>query len=195
MKRATFTVLSLVIVLSTLTISASAYMPALQESDDNLWQYLPYIKVKDDSGTCVRPEMDYTVEPPQDIDLRERCVREARGNTYMDIFEFGRWTGEFEGTSEEHGKVVIHRSGKVFFWGSVSFEGKVKGKPGTLELFVHGSKPDATSDWQGRWVIVSGTGDLATLRGRGPWWGPGWQGDPTEYGDIHYGGKTRFRTA
>ena len=95
MKRAMLTVLSLVTVLLVLSVSVSAQLPTLQEGDDNLWEYLPYRKVKDDAGNCVKPEMDYSVEPPLDIDLRERCVREDRGNTYVEIFEFGRWTGDF----------------------------------------------------------------------------------------------------
>jgi hypothetical protein len=51
---------------------------------------------------------------------------------------------------------------------------------------VKGDRPNLDSDWRGTWVITSGTGDLEGLQGKGIWWGPGWQGDPTECGVIYY---------
>jgi len=58
-------------------------------------------------------------------------------------------------------------------------------------MSVEGSLPDASSGWHGRWVILRGTDELATLRGQGRWWGPG-APDVGVWGDIYYGGKIHF---
>lgn len=118
-------------------------------------------------------------------------MRFANGNTFLDTFENGEWTGTFEGTSTEDGKVVIHSSGARSFRGRVSFDGEVNGKSGKLEMHVVGSRPDVSTDWEGKWVILSGTDGLATLRGQGTWWGPGAPG-PGEWGDIYYSGNIHF---
>lgn len=69
----------------------------------------------------------------------------------------------------------------------------MSGKWGTLEMRVVGSSPDVPTGWEGKWVILSGTGDLANLRGQGTWWGPGYDpANPLEYGKIDYSGKIHF---
>jgi hypothetical protein len=128
-----------------------------------LWQYKPYI-------------------------LEQRM---ADGNTFLKTFEEGKWTGTLSGTSTEDGKVVIHRNGDWSFNAIVSFEGTVDGKSGTLEMSVVGKRPDGAPEWEGKWVILSGTGELATLRGQGTWWGPG-APEPETWGDIYYAGKVHF---
>ena len=102
------------------------------------------------------------------------------------------WTGTFQGASREDGRVVIHRSGAWSFKAIVTFESvTVDGKTGSLVMSVVGTRPDGTSDWEGKWTIDSRTSDLAALRGHGTWWGPGW--NPTlEWGDIPYSGKIHF---
>jgi hypothetical protein len=118
-------------------------------------------------------------------------AREAGCNTFLTTFENGLWTGTFEGTSTEDGKVVIHCNGSWSFNAIVTFEGKVDGREGTLEMSVNGSRPDETADWFGRWVITDGTDGLKNLRGQGTWWGPGAPA-PEEWGDIYYGGNYHF---
>lgn len=118
-------------------------------------------------------------------------MRFADGNTFLETFENGKWSGTFSGTSTEDGKVVIHSSGAWSFRGIVSFEGDVNGRSGTLTMHVVGTRPDAFTDWTGKWVILSGTDDLATLRGQGTWWGPG-APDVGLWGDIYYSGKIHF---
>lgn len=135
------------------------------ENAEGLWQYLP-------SATLIRV---------------------ADGNTFLDITETGQWSGTFSGESTEEGTVVQHSSGLVSFKGKVSFVGDVGDKSGTLEMRVVGSKPDPGSEWEGTWVIISGTGDLSTLHGQGTWWGPGWSpANPTKWGDIYYSGEIHF---
>lgn len=115
----------------------------------------------------------------------------ADGNTFLHTVEEGIWTGGFEGVSTEDGLVVIHSSGLWSFNAMVSFVGTVDGKSGTMEMSVNGTRPDESSDWAGRWVILSGTDELANLRGQGKWWGPG-APDLGEWGDIYYSGKMHF---
>jgi hypothetical protein len=154
------------------------------DGGENIWEYLPVDKVRDESGRCVKPE---------EGDTRPLCVREVGGKTFVQVYSDGRWQGIFEGTDEEHGMVIIHPSGRIYYWGINSFEGSVNGNEGTLKMFVYGwLLPEPPLEWQGKWVILRGAGDLEDLRGRGTWWGPGWQGDPNVWGVLEYDGKIRF---
>jgi hypothetical protein len=112
-------------------------------------------------------------------------------NTFAQTFEDGLWTGTFDGISTEYGNVTIHCNGAWSFRSIVSFVGSVDGKEGTFEMSVVGSRPDGLADWEGKFVILSGTGELANLRGQGIWWGPGSPG-PGLWGDIYYEGNYHF---
>jgi hypothetical protein len=180
MKKMLVAVVTVVVLLSVLPISASAHPPTPVEG---VWEYLPYIKVENDSGECVKPE---------EGDTGPLCVKVAGGNQFLQTYEDGWWAGDFEGTSEDHGKVTIHRSGRWNFKALVYFEGAANGTPGTLKMSVVGGRPDVSADWQGQWVILSGTGELETLRGQGTWWGPGWLEIPNVPGIIHYDGQVHF---
>lgn len=118
-------------------------------------------------------------------------LRMADGNTFLTTTEEGIWTGNIEGESREEGKVVIHSTGAWSFRGTVFFEGNVNGKEGTIEMHVVGKRPDELTEWQGKWTITVGTGELASLTGQGIWWGPGAAG-PGSWGDIYYEGKVKF---
>jgi hypothetical protein len=163
MEKMLMTLLTLSVILSMLSVPALAESPTAASGD---WYYMPSIV----------------------------SVRVAGGNTFIESTEEGIWTGTFEGESREAGHVARHRSGFVSFRATVSFDDvTVDGKSGTLQMRVVGEKPDASSDWQGKWVILSGTGELATLRGHGTWWGPGYNPLlPDEWGEIHYGGQIHF---
>jgi hypothetical protein len=85
---------------------------------------------------------------------------------------------------------VIDSSGPWYYWGTIPFESAtVKGKTGGLMISAYGSRPNATAEWDGTWVITSGKGDLAGIRGEGTWEGPGWLGDPLVRGVLYYSGK------
>lgn len=118
-------------------------------------------------------------------------VRVADGNTFLHTTEEAEWTGTFSGNSTEDGRVVIHSSGRWSFKALGSFVGMVDGKSGTMEMSLNGTRPDESSDWKGRWVILSGTDELANLRGQGTWWGPGSAG-PGHWGEISYSGRIHF---
>ena len=164
MKKRSLVLVALLFALST---TALAGPPTTAEG---LWQYIPNPLAPED-------------------------VRVVGGNTFIDSTEVGRWTGTFEGDSTEAGTVVIHSQGFLSFKAIVSFVGKVDGKSGTMEMSVVGSMPDELpgSIWEGKWVILSGTGDLNNLHGQGTWWGPGWDpAKPEEWGNINYLGNIHF---
>ena len=107
-------------------------------------------------------------------------------NVFLKTYEDAVWTGSLSGTSTEDGVVVLYGfedTDPASYHGIASFEGEVFGKSGTLEILILARVEDAFSDWEGTWVILSGTGDLSNLRGRGTLIGPG----PIDYtGKVHF---------
>ena len=108
----------------------------------------------------------------------------AGGNLFRYGEEIGTWTGTFEGTSEDYFELVVHPSGFVTCQGQINFDGIVKGKSGTMVILFVGKKNLEIGLWSGKWVILSGTGDLANLRGKGTWEGPSFNLDYS--GQIHF---------
>jgi len=121
-------------------------------------------------------------------------TRFADGNMFMEAYTSvppDRWEGTFDGTSVDEYKGVIHPTGAWNADGVALFDGVVGGREGTLVIEFVGKKTDAEADWSGKWVILSGTGELANLRGQGTWWGPGAPGVGIE-GSVEYSGKIHF---
>jgi hypothetical protein len=110
------------------------------------------------------------------------------------LTEDGRWSGTFNGESFEDGTLIIHCTGAFSFFATVAFdEVMVDGKIGRLFMHVEGTKPDPFADWCGSWSVLDGTGELANLRGRGDWWGPGYNpAVPDVWGKIYYDGKIKW---
>ena len=117
---------------------------------------------------------------PEIIDMRV-----AGGNTFLLGKDVANWTGTFNGTSTEDFTVVAHRSGFMYYKGLVFFGGTVDGKSGTLVIRTVGKTPPDIEEWSGKWVILSGGGDLENLRGQGTWW----QISPL---NLVYSGKVHF---
>jgi len=112
----------------------------------------------------VSGNVDYNFEPTG--------MREADGNMFLYAIEYENWTGAFEGKAEAVFRVEMFRSGFWNVWLRSTFDGTVNSKSGTAVIQLVGKKPEG-EDWYGQWVILSGTGELADLRGRGTWGGPG----------------------
>jgi hypothetical protein len=87
-------------------------------------------------------------------------------NNFLTITEgYQMWTGSFEGTANSHALWIIHKAGdpeapgwhitvaRAVFELDIVFDGK----EGTLTLKAE----------SGNWRIMSGTGELANLRGQG----------------------------
>ncbi len=118
---------------------------------------------------------------------------ESSGNTFMDGTEDEVWTGDIEGTGVSPFPFVIWSSGVQDAWLLTEFEGTVLGEyEGTLVMIGIYDRPDATAQWEGEWMIVSGTGDLEHLRGHGVAWGPGSTNTEDGITDIFYTGEVMF---
>ena len=124
------------------------------------------------AGYATKPQdvegtVDYTFE------IIEELTRVADGNTFIYAIEWEDWAGDFEGTGEAVFRVGMFSSAGFWnVWLRTTFTGTVNGESGTLVIQLVGKKPEG-EDWYGQWVILSGTGELADLRGRGTWGGPG----------------------
>lgn len=98
-----------------------------------------------------------------------------------------KWTGTFAGESIDYGMAITHGENVMAFVDAIWFDSvQVGDASGSLGLDVIGDRPEVGVDWRGTWVISGGSGDLKDLRGHGTFWGPGWLGDPEEYGIVYY---------
>ena len=87
----------------------------------------------------------------------------------------------------EHSTSVGHYPGRVLYIGTVSFASvDVGGTSGGLEMYITGERVNNVSDWEGEWVITSGTGALEDLQGQGTWWGSGGEGNYFDCGEYYY---------
>lgn len=145
MKKKLFVLLAVILILSVVTITALATPP--DNEVGGRWCY----------GNLVEGEHKI-----------------AGRNEFYDLDDSGAWIGTFEGYSSDEGRVQIHPSGYTILKSNVSFESVVvDGKTGGLEMRINGWLPVGgdLSDYEGLWVITSGTGELAGLQGQGTWGG------------------------
>ena len=86
--------------------------------------------------------------------------------------------------------VIVHASGNNYYHGLMEFSGTVDGIAGTLTIRAWGVQipggldPGTGGDWSGHWEILSGTGELVNIEGRGAFSGPSL--------DLDYSGKIHF---
>ena len=96
-------------------------------------------------------------------------VRNANGNTITDFTQSTNSIGNFTGTTEDIGTIVQYPRGDFNFKIRSTFTGTVDGKSGTMVFEVvgkgEGGIPGGTI--RSKFVIISGTGDLANLHGQG----------------------------
>ena len=132
--------------------------------------------------TRVSGTFDYTFEITSEKWINDLWIFEAT--------EWETWEGDFQGTAVSHFTVMWfnYPDGPLFVWLRGTLTGTALGKSGTITFLLVGWRP-LPEDWYGRWVILSGTGELADLHGYGTWRGPGF-GDPGP--DIFYSGQVHF---
>jgi hypothetical protein len=93
-------------------------------------------------------------------------VRMADGNLIITQTISQRLMGTFTGTASQQATTVVHPTGAANFFGAETCTCTVAGKTGSLVIGFSGtSAPNGSIE--GQFVIISGTGDLANLNGRG----------------------------
>lgn len=95
-------------------------------------------------------------------------VKTAGGNTFFDVTGAGSYTGDLVGTTEGVHRWHQNKDGKTNLFIELVFTGSVLGESGSINLLCTGKMGGKVT-----WSIISGTGELANLRGTGTL-GPGW---------------------
>jgi hypothetical protein len=93
-------------------------------------------------------------------------VRMADGNLIITQTISQTLMGTFTGTASQRATTVVHRTGAANFFGAETCTCTVAGKTGSLVIGFSGTSAPNGS-FEGQFVIVSGTGGLANLNGRG----------------------------
>jgi len=93
-------------------------------------------------------------------------VRAAGGNVILTQTITQTLMGTFTGTASQHSTTVVHASGAANFFGAETCTCSVAGKSGSLVIGFSGTSAPNGS-FEGQFVIVSATGGLANLNGRG----------------------------
>jgi hypothetical protein len=83
---------------------------------------------------------------------------------YADAVE--EWCGTIKGPAHDIWYGAVDPEGNFHATGHSTVKGKVAGKKGTVVIHWVGMIPAGESEWQGEWVILSGTGKLKNLHGR-----------------------------
>jgi hypothetical protein len=110
----------------------------------------------------------------------------ADGNVFISAVAHETFTGTFEGTAEDPFTMVLHPDGFYTGSGRPLFIGEVNGKEGTLEMMWTGNNKKYFPLWWFETVILSGTGELANLRGQ--WTGIGSPDESVLSGKIVFAG-------
>jgi len=94
-------------------------------------------------------------------------IRPADGNLHISATEHDTFTGTFEGTGEGPFKMTWHPNGFYAGSGKTVFSGTVEGHSGTCVIMWVGNTKTEGGYWDLKWMIISGTGELANLHGSG----------------------------
>ncbi|MFX0050383.1 MAG: DUF3224 domain-containing protein [Candidatus Hermodarchaeota archaeon] len=115
----------------------------------------------------------------------------ANGNIFISADADEVFTGTFDGTAYDVFILTVHSKGFATGQGRTLFTGTVLGKSGTLLIQWTGNTKNDADWWWFKWMILSGTGELANLHGQGASWGPGPAGVGV-WGGVDYTGKIFF---
>lgn len=105
-------------------------------------------------------------------------VKFAGGNVFMEVVGNGIYTGDFEGTTIGYHNWHVNKDGSINMKIDLVFTGTVLGKSGTLNMVLTGIMKESGAKMT--WTIISGTDELANLRGTGTL-GVGWIS-----GQVHF---------
>ena len=94
-------------------------------------------------------------------------IRQAGGNTIIkDVANLDQY-GDIEGSAIFERTIILHSDGKYNVQGIDTITASVGDKSGTLTLWITGTGDMIAGTVQCKWTILSGTGELANLRGQG----------------------------
>ena len=99
--------------------------------------------------------------------------RQANGNIHISATELDVFSGTFEGTGIGSFKMTWHPNGFIAGSGKTVFTGSVDGHSGTCVIMWVGKTINEELWWSFKWIIISGTGELSNLHGKGTCYGPG----------------------
>ncbi len=111
-------------------------------------------------------------------------TRSADGNTIVTQIQKFVDTGVETGTETDTVTFIFHPGGTFNFNADVAFTGTVAGRSGTLAQRFEGTGDAAT--FNGQIETLSGTGDLANLRGQGTFEGSSTTGAGTYTFHYHF---------
>lgn len=113
-------------------------------------------------------------------------VRQADGNTIVEDILRQTLTGTVTGSATFERTTIIHSDGEFNIHGIITSDlVTVIGRSGTYTQLIDATGIAATGAIQGRWVILSGTGELANMRAHGTFEGvAGVTG--TYLGQLHF---------
>jgi len=100
-------------------------------------------------------------------------VRPAGDNLHISAIEHDTFTGTFIGSGEGPFKMTWHPIGFYAGSGKTVFTGSVNGHSGTCVIMWVGKTINEELWWSFKWIIISGTGELSNLHGKGTCYGPG----------------------
>ena len=112
--------------------------------------------------------------------------RYADGNTHIAATELDDFNGTFEGKDIGPFKMTWHPNGFIAGSSKTVFTGSVNGHSGTCVIMWVGKTINDQFWWSFKWIIISGTGGLTNLRGKGTCYGPGGPSGVTMTGWIHF---------
>lgn len=93
-------------------------------------------------------------------------AKTANGNEILTVSLTTEWIGDFVGTDEGVGKMVLHPNGDYTIHTISTWTGSYLGGPeGTMVFHTSNKGNDFTGEFRGRITIISSTGGLAGLHG------------------------------
>jgi hypothetical protein len=89
-------------------------------------------------------------------------VKFAGPNTFFEVTGTGFYNGDFDGTTVGVHRWHMNKDGQINMHVELVFTGSILGKSGTITMLCSGIAGKKLT-----WRIISGTGDLANLKGTG----------------------------
>jgi hypothetical protein len=103
-------------------------------------------------------------------------TRSADGVTFFTFTETDRLSGTFTGDSVLSGECIQRSTGPILCQAHETFSGTALGESGTVNFLDLISIDPSTGTFEGRFIVLSGSGGLAGIHGQGTFHGQGTTG-------------------